>query len=126
MSKTHAPRPGVGARNEAAAAAQQILVITIGDDEWRLAWTNLPLGERMLVRKWTGLPYSTFTGNGEQIDQDSLALLWCLARRAGGEKTLVFDDALVGAWEARLADAKGAVDLTVEDPNASEADDPEA
>lgn len=132
MSKTKAPRPGVTSRQEAAAAAMQILVICIGGDEWRLAWRNVPFAERMLVRKWTGLPLSAFTGSAGQdtIDQDSLALLWCLARRAEGEKSLVFNETLVEAWEQRLAEADGNLDVKVEFPDGDDlaeigTDDPE-
>ena len=120
-----APRPGVGKRAEEAAGAEQLLVLRIGDDKWTLAWQNIPLGERMLVRKWTGIPYSAFYQGTETIDADSLALLWCLARRASGESGLTFDDALVAAWNARLDEAAGDFDVSVESPD-DEADDPEA
>ena len=118
--------PGVAKRATDTELNQQILVLRIGDDSWRLSWRNLPLSERMLVRKWTGLPYQTFLATGETIDADSLALLWCLARRAEGETSLVFDDALVAAYEARLVDANGDLDVSVEDANDSGSDDPEA
>jgi len=119
-----APRPGVGSRKDVTARAQQILVVRVGGEEWRFAWLNLPLSERMLVRKWTGLPYANFIG-GEAIDQDSLALLWCLARRAAGEKDLVFNDALSTTWDALIEAAAGDFDMTVEDPDDTEAEDPE-
>ena len=117
-----APRPGAGARAEVAHFAEQILILRVGEQEWRLAWRNVPMGERMLVRKWTGLPYSTFTSGQETIDQDSLALLWCLARRAEGEKTLIFSDDVVAEWEALLV--TGELDISVEEPDET-ADDPE-
>lgn len=126
MTKTKAPMPGVSTREEAAEHDRQILCLRIGDDTWRLAWRNLPLSERMLVRKWTGLPYQTFLATGETIDADSLALLWCLARRAEGETSLQFNDALVDAYEARLVAAGGDIDVVVEDPDTNGSDDPEA
>jgi len=119
-----APRPGVGARAEAAVAAQQILVIRIGETTWKLAWRNVPMGERMLVRKWTGIAYASFTSNGEQIDEDSLALLWCLARRAAGETSLIFDDSVVEDYRQRVIDAEGDMEISVDSPD-EEADDPE-
>lgn len=111
-----------------APAADQILVLRLGDETWRLAWRNLPLGERMLVRKWTGLPYSHFVAGQETIDQDSLALVWCLARRAAGEKALVFTDELVTEWETRLeAAGPDGFDAVIETPDELAGDDdPEA
>lgn len=123
--KTRAPRPGVSARADASARAQQILVFGMDGDEYRLAWRNVPFGERMLVRKWTGLPYSSFTSEGETIDQDSLALLWCLARRAAGETTLVFNEAFAQEWEAALMALSGELTMRVEFPD-DEDNDPEA
>lgn len=132
MSKTKAPRPGVGARAVAAGEAKEILVIVLGGDEWRLAWRNLPMSERMLVRKWTGLPYSEFTSSSSTIDADSIALLWCLARRAAGEKTLMFDDSLVDEYRQILEASDGNIDLRVDTPDDLEdlddaqVDDPES
>lgn len=120
-----APRPGVGARMDEARGAEQLLVLRIGEERWTLGWQNLPMGERMLVRKWTGLPYSAFYQGSETIDADSLALLWCLARRAQGEASLVFNDALVVEWNDRLEAADGDFDASIEMPD-DEADDPEA
>ena len=117
MSKTKAPRPGVGARAAAAGEAKEILVIVIGDEEFPLAWRNLPMSERMLVRKWTGLPYSEFTASSSTIDADSIALLWCLSRRAAGEKTLVFNDALVAEYHQALEAVEGNIDLRVDTPD---------
>ena len=90
-----APRPGVGARAEQADAAKSVLVIKFLDRTERLAINNLPLSERLIVRKATGLPYEAFLGEIEEggadkMGLDSFIVLWWLARRAGGEWQLTF------------------------------------
>lgn len=118
-----APRPGVGARKEASKAARVVLVIPYGDDEHRLAWQNLPMGERVVCRKATGLPFETFTQAFEDtqasvVGEDSICVAWWLARRAAGEFTLTWTRACE-EWDISLLG-----EIRVEEPDGEP--DPEA
>lgn len=113
-----APRPGVSKRNEEAAEAQQILVMRFGDDEYRLAWRNLPFAEQMLCRQWTGVPWDSFT---RLFGADALVLYWFFARRMAGEKTLVFhSDETVAEFDRMLAACGGQYDLEIVIPGLEE------
>lgn len=127
-----APRPGVGKRADAAAQAQKVMTITVKrpihhegrqvDETHTVAPGNLPMRERIICRKATGLPLSAFWAE-DRIDVDSLVVLWWLARRMNGEATLTFD-AAADEWPTDL-DVENELEITVDDPDA-EADDPEA
>lgn len=93
-----APRPGVSARKEAEKSAQKVMTITLHrevvtakgrvvPETHTLAPGNLPLRERTIVRKATGLPFSAYWSENA-VDLDSILVLWWLARRAAGEVTL--------------------------------------
>lgn len=113
-----APTPGVGARKEAANAAQQILTMTIRGESHTLAIGNIPMRERLLVRKETGASIESLI---DPIGLESLFVLWWLARRQGGEP-LTFDEA-AAEWPTDLTEDDLAVD--VGDPDVG-ANDPEA
>lgn len=84
-----APRPGAGRRKAAQQAAQRVLRVTISGDTRTLAPDNIPFAEQVAVRKACGgLPFSAFWGGGDLIGEDSLQVLWWLARRANGEPNL--------------------------------------
>lgn len=119
-----APKPGVGKRKEAAVAAQSMLNITYAGEQYTLAWQNVPMGERLAVRKATGMPLEALTNQlsatgVNQIGEDSLCVLWWLMRRAAGELTLDFDEALA-TWDVTKVD-----DLTVTVDDDAKGDDPE-
>ena len=126
-----APEPGAVRQKQARAArneaAQSIITITYGDDKFALAWLNVPITEQLAVRKATGLPLTAFTlplsdadtGPGV-IGEDSLLVLWWLARRAKGETQLNFETA-INQWDAALL---GEVSITTPDDNPD--DDPES
>ena len=85
----NAPRPGAGKRAQARKAAQRILRITVCGETRTLAPDNLPFSEQVAVRKACGgLPFSAFWGEGPTIAEDSLQIMWWLARRANGEPSL--------------------------------------
>lgn len=117
MGKTNAPQPGVSRRAARTARAQEILILRLGDREWRLAWRNLPLAERLLVRRWTGLTIEAFLGGPSTVDADSLALLWCLARRAAGELQLQFSEDVVDQWSELLESTDDELEVLVETPD---------
>lgn len=120
-----APRPGVAKRKEAAKVAQSILVVPYDDQELRLAWQNLPMGERVACRKATGLPFETFTTafedtRAEVVGEDSLCVAWWLARRRNGEPNLSWTAAMA-EWDASKL---GAIRVE-DDAEKATGDDPE-
>lgn len=127
-----APEPGIGRKKEERVtrekAAQSVITIAYGEDSLSLAWLNVPIGEQLVVRKATGLPLTAFTmpladaetGPGV-IGEDSLLVLWWLARRAKGESQLTFSSA-VDEWDRDLL---GEVEITTADDEKL-SDDPES
>lgn len=60
------------------------------------------LKEKMAVRLATGLPFEAFVGtNSKQVGEDSLAVLWWLARRRNGEPALAWEQA-EAQWPANV------------------------
>jgi hypothetical protein len=126
-----APRPGVSTREDQLEADQTVMTIRInrpifhGDrqvaESHTIAPGNVPMRERIICRKATGLPLAAFWAE-DLIDIDSLMVLWWLARRLNGEATLTFDQA-AEQWPGDLSADE--LDVTMGEPDA-EADDPEA
>lgn len=54
----------------------------------------IPIRERTICRKATGLPISAYWAGEDAIDLDSVVVLWWLGRRLAGESTLTWDRAL--------------------------------
>ncbi|CAB5217883.1 hypothetical protein UFOVP209_27 [uncultured Caudovirales phage] len=100
-------------------AAQQVMTITLRGIDYRLAIGNVPIAEKMIVRKATGLPFEAFLTEG-QIGSDSVAVLWWLARRADGEIGLTWTQA-ANEWPSDLT--ADDLEVTMEDASG---DDPEA
>ncbi len=89
-----APRPGAGARKENTAAAKTVLRLTLKGDVFTLAPNNLPLSERLIIRKATGgLPFEAFWDSSMALGMDSFLVLWWLGRRAAGESQLTLNRA---------------------------------
>lgn len=74
---------------------------------------QLPIGEKFAVRTATGIPYGQYFVS---FDEDSLCVLWWLARRHNGESRL--------AWPQHLAEWPE--DLTAEDLELEEVTDDDA
>lgn len=98
-----APKPGVSKRAEETSDAQKVLTITLHREvttakgrvvpaSHTLAPALLPMRERLICRKATGLPFESFWSENA-IALDSVVVLWWLARRAHGEVTLTFQQA---------------------------------
>ena len=100
--------------------AAKVMTITLRGMSYRLAVGNVPIAERLAVRKATGLPFEAFLTEGN-IGSDSVAVLWWLARRAEGEVALGFTQAM-----AEWPDDLEPDDLTVVMEDAAGGDDPEA
>ena len=126
-----APRPGVAKREAQTEADQQVMTLTIKrpifhgdrqvDESHTIALGLLPMRERIICRKATGLPFSAFWAE-DRIDLDSLVVLWWLARRMNGEATLTFDQAADQFPTDLSADE---IDVQVGEPG-EDAYDPEA
>lgn len=110
-----APRPGVGKRAEQAKATRKLLKLRIRDEERVIANPdNLPLKERLIVRKATGLPVEAFLGEIE-FGVDSLQVLWWLAGRAAGDAFLTLTKVLE-EWPDDLGpDDIDLVEITADD-----------
>lgn len=124
-----APRPGVSRREEERDESQQMVTITIKRDlvtgkdkriipqSYDIAIGNVPMRERIICRKATGLPLTAFWAE-DRIDIDSVMVLWWMARRLNGEATLTFDQAAAD-WPEDL-DLESELDLEMDDGEDSE------
>lgn len=122
-----APRPGSAGTtggDEKVDAAAQTVTITLhhperGDITRALNIGSLPFGERIAVRKATGLPFEAFMAGEAAIGIDTLQVWWWLASRT--ESPLLTLDAAIAEWpEPVTADTFTVETGTLED------DDPEA
>jgi hypothetical protein len=119
-----APRPGTKtatAQSADNAVAQQIMEITVRDETRRIAIGNIPLKEKLLVRKATGLAFENLLGDGDNIGEDSIIVLWWLAGRAEGNAFLTLDQ-VDAAWPRPLTENDLKVVLV--DADESAGDDP--
>ncbi len=99
---TLAPVPGIGAREDRADAAATVLTITIRGESHHLAPNNLTFDEKQVVRKATGgVAFESYWAGAASIGIDSVQVLWWLARRAGGERTLTLTQVL-DQWPENL------------------------
>ena len=117
-----APTPGVGRRAEAAENASLVVHVRVRDEWYTVAHGALPMRERLLVRKETGLPIEHFFSAQDHIGEDSLCILVWIARRANGERTLTLDEA-IESWPTDL-DVDD-LEMKVDEPD-PEATDPQA
>ena len=122
-----APRPGsagTSSGDEKVTAASQTVTMTVrhpdrGEITRSLNIGSVPFGERVAVRKVTGLPFEAFMAGETAVGLDTLQVWWWLAKRT--EDPLASIDSACAEWpEAVTADA-----FTVEIAT-PEADDPEA
>lgn len=132
-----APRPTHSKEQAELEASQSIVTITINRDlhskgrpipqVHRIGILNVPMRERIICRKATGLPFSAFWAE-DRIDIDSLMVLWWIARRLQGDVTLTFDQA-AEEWPENL-DVENEIELEMsspdEDDDESDPDDPES
>lgn len=118
-----APRPGSRAESE---AARQFIRIRVKEREMDLMM-SLTIQERFVVRAATaGLPFEAFLPqqSGREIGEDSLFILWWVARRQNGEPNLPFAQA-EAEWPTDLSDKD--IDFTIVDldDEPEEGDSPE-
>ena len=112
-----APRPGKVREQEAATKRFRISV--------KGRTLELPavltLHEKMTVRLATGIPFDQFLVSETRIGEDTVAVLWWLARRANGEPNLAWST-FAGEWEQISPDD---LDVDLVDDDDPEGDDPE-
>lgn len=118
-----APRPGAAARQD---AAQQVMRIRVKDTTHDLSM-NLSLATKMAVRSATGMPFEAYWNGEDRIGEDSIAVLWWLARRANGEPGLPWAQHSA-EWDALGTLSEDDLDITelteiTDDP---ETDNPES
>lgn len=81
-----APTPG---RAQEDAAANVRLRMTLGGRTLEVQPAALTLDEKFVIRNATGLPIEAFFAPGQNtVGEDSVAVLWWIARRANGEPNL--------------------------------------
>jgi hypothetical protein len=116
-----APIPGAGKRAAEAKSAKVIHRLRIGDETRTIALGNLPLKERLIVRKATGLPFEAFFGEDEQsFGIDTLMVLWWLAGRAAGDPFLTLQQ-VQDEWPESLGeDDFDFVEVTPDDEDPSD------
>lgn len=112
-----APRPGKPREQKEATKRFRI---TVKGRTLELPAT-LTLNEKMTVRLATGIPFDQFLLSEQRIGEDTVAVLWWLARRANGEPQLAWS-AFAGEWET-IDSNDLEVDLVDDDDPG--ADDPE-
>lgn len=103
--------------------ADTVMTITIKDfAPVTLAPLNVPLSEKLVVQKATGMAYESFLSDEVQIGELSAAVMWWLARRAGGEPMLTWAQ-VQKDWPSPITVED--IDVSVSLPT-DEASDPEA
>jgi hypothetical protein len=118
-----AQRPGASRRKTERTQAQSSLAtITIRGETHKLAIGTIPLREKSAVRRQTGLPFETFWTDSDHIGEDSIAVMWWLARRANGEPNLSYSE-VEEQWPSDLTEED--IQFEVETPD-GEDDHPEA
>lgn len=118
-----APRPGAGKRRAATQAAQRVLRITLKGETFSICPDNIRFSEQVAVRKACGgLPISSFWGGDTVIAEDSLQIMFWLARRASGEPSLSLQTVL-NEWPSPLN--PNDFDIVLEDPEEDD-NDPES
>lgn len=117
-----APRPGTTRRNEEATVSTRILAIKLAweDDEYRIAVGNIPLDERMAVRKATGIPFEAFLGGPDSIGVDSIAVMVWLAKRQSGLSRLSWQQ-FQRSWPTEFSE--GDLDVWGENAQGQKVDD---
>lgn len=111
-----APRPGKAAEQ---AAATKRYRITVKGETLDLP-ASLTLQEKMAIRLATGIPFDQFLLSETRVGEDTVAVLWWLARRANGEPGL--------AWKAFAEewDTIEATDMNVDVVDDDDLEDPAA
>lgn len=119
-----AARPGASRRAEEADASTRVLVIhltcTDPEETHRIAVGNVPLEQRLAVRKATGMPFGQFVGGPDSIDVDSIAVMVWLAKRLNGFPQLAWQS-FQRSWPDEIGE--GDIEVWAEDTQGRRLDD---
>lgn len=92
-----APTPGAARRD---VEHSRVLRMTVNGKTLEFQPSTITLKERFVIRTSTELPFEAFFGEGGRLfGEDSIAVLWWLARRRNGEPGLALLD-LMSEWES--------------------------
>lgn len=105
-----APTPGVSRRQEAAEEAKRFVKITLQGDTKILALGLLPLSEKAAVLRETHMSFDSLVGDDNKVGEVSVAVMWWLARRAAGERSLSWAQ-VMETWPAGLT--QGEIDVNM-------------
>lgn len=115
--------PGTSAHNDKVEAATREMRMTVRGETRTIRPGNIPIGEKLIVRKATGLPFEAFMGNDDKIGEDSVLVMWWLAGRATNP-FLTWKQACAD-WPTDLTEDDIEVELSGPDVEPA-GDDPEA
>lgn len=101
--------------------ATKLLIMKVKGVEYRLAIGNVPIQEKMIVQKATGMAFESLLGEN-QIGEVSLSVLVWLARRAAGEIGLTYEKSL-NDWPSPVT--AGDLEVVEQTPDPGDSD-PEA
>ena len=113
-----APSPGARRKQNAGNSRWKV---TVGGKTLELP-VAMEIGEKFAVRAATGFPLEAFVNDRQSsAGEDSVAVLWWLARRYNGEKRLSYAEAM-SQWEP-VEDADD-VDLSIVTDDGEDTDEP--
>lgn len=120
-----APPPGAGRRAAQSRSAQQVATITLRGETYRLAVGSVPIGEKLVVLRETGMAFDQLLGDQNKIGEVSIAVLWWLAKRANGQRSLSWAQ-VAAEWPADLTEDDIEFEMDTPDDDLEGDDSPES
>lgn len=112
-TQAKAPKPGQRRQDEAQAASVLTMNVTVKGDTLSFCPNALPFKVQTAVRKASGgLPWTAFWNGENAVGEDSLMVMWYVARLVNGENVTM--DKVEREWFA-LGD--GDFDFTITEPD---------
>lgn len=105
-----APTPGVGRREDSASSNRRFVKITLQGETKVLAMHLVPLSEKMAVLRETHMSFDKLVGDDNKTGEISVAVMWWLARRAEGDRSLSWSQ-VMESWPVGLTNDDIAVDM---------------
>jgi pyruvate formate-lyase activating enzyme-like uncharacterized protein len=108
-----APKPGQRAHDEAAAASVLTMNVEVKGQTLHFCPNALPFRVQVAVRKASGgLPWTAFWNGESAVGEDSLMVMWFVARLANGERVTM--EQVEREW---LALGDGEFDFSITEPD---------
>lgn len=120
-----APPPGAGRRAAQSQSAQKVATITVRGETYRLAVGSVPIGEKLAVLSQTGVAFDQLIGDQNKIGEVSVAVLWWLAKRANGHRSLSWAQ-VADEWPTDLTEDDVSFEMDTPDEELQGDDSPEA